>query len=211
MIAARFVTCRWGSNRGVTYNPFRASYPQTLDLLERELFHLRAKDIVIQAGFERDQIRNDGMPYNNATPRLHNGVILSFQTKRGPLAFPCYRYLDWRANLRAIALSLEALRAVDRYGVTQKAEQYAGWTQIEAPKDGFVDALAAALFIADQSGADAHNRDKLANLILGSAEYRKRAYLDAAKRLHPDGGGSHDDFVRLQNAMRLLGEQRAGA
>src|SRR5579863_10251967 len=46
------------------------------------------------------------------------GIILTFNSKHGPLSYPCDKYSNWQANLRAIALSLEALRAVDRYGVT---------------------------------------------------------------------------------------------
>jgi hypothetical protein len=33
----------------------------------------------------------------------------------------------WQHNVRSIALGLEALRAVDRYGITRKGEQYAGF------------------------------------------------------------------------------------
>ena len=208
MIDARFVPCDWGKRGAVTGSPFRATYVQTLDRLEAELKHLSARDIVIQAGFDRDQIRNDGWPYGGASPRRHAGVILSFQTPRGPLSFPCYRYSVWQSNLRAIALSLEALRAVDRYGVTQRAEQYAGWAQIEAPKDGFTDRLAAALFMVDRAGVVDKERDAAADRILASVEARKQTFIVAAKALHPDAaGGSHEDFIRLQNAMRMLEPQ----
>jgi hypothetical protein len=33
----------------------------------------------------------------------------------------------WQHNVRSIALGLEALRAVDRYGITRRGEQYAGF------------------------------------------------------------------------------------
>ena len=33
----------------------------------------------------------------------------------------------WQHNLRSIALGLEALRAVDRYGISRRGEQYAGF------------------------------------------------------------------------------------
>jgi len=46
---------------------------------------------------------------------------------------PCDSFRDWEANLRAIALSLEHLRAVDRYGVTtEEEEQYTGWLRLPA-------------------------------------------------------------------------------
>lgn len=34
---------------------------------------------------------------------------------------------DWRHNVRSIALGLEALRAVDRFGISRRGEQYAGF------------------------------------------------------------------------------------
>ncbi len=39
---------------------------------------------------------------------------------------------DWQHNVRAIALTLEALRAVDRYGATETGQQYAGFKALPA-------------------------------------------------------------------------------
>src|SRR5690349_1395878 len=90
---------------------FKAGWSQTLDLLERELNHLRAKDISIKGFFAAKDIRNDGWPKSSARP-TQPGVILSFQSKQGRLVMPCDKYKDWESNLRAIALTLEHLRAV---------------------------------------------------------------------------------------------------
>jgi len=101
---------------------FRAGYSETLKALDHELTKVFAKTIVIQAFFRADQLRGDGWPYANARPS-RSGVILSFSTAKGAFSFPCDKYSSFDDNLRAIALSLQALRAVDRYGVTQRAEQ----------------------------------------------------------------------------------------
>jgi hypothetical protein len=135
MIEARFVPIdKWPGKRTIARldDRFRSNYISTLDLLESELRHLRAKDVVIQAGFTRGQLRNDGWPKAGERPK-DPGIVISFESPKGPLSFPCDRYTDFQANMRAIALSLEALRAVDRYGVTRQAEQYRGWQQITAP------------------------------------------------------------------------------
>lgn len=60
---------RWIGKRAESRRraPFRSKYSQTLDLLEKELNHLRARNITIEAGFRLDQIRNDGWPRNSAT------------------------------------------------------------------------------------------------------------------------------------------------
>lgn len=46
--------------------PFRTGWGKTLDLLEVELRRLKAKDIVIQADFRAEDIRNDGWPRSSA-------------------------------------------------------------------------------------------------------------------------------------------------
>jgi hypothetical protein len=38
----------------------------------------------------------------------------------------------WQHNVRAIALTLEALRAVDRYGATETGQQYTGFKALPA-------------------------------------------------------------------------------
>lgn len=72
------------------------------------------------------------------------------------LSYPCDSCDNWQHNVRSIALALQALRAVDRYGVTRRAEQYRGWGKLPAPGEmiGFTSVAAAKEFIAegDQGG-----------------------------------------------------------
>lgn len=110
-------------------SPFRAGQSATLLLLEGELDHLSASGAVLELAVSEDDLRRDGQPRANAHI-AHPGVILSFDSRHGPLSFPCDTYTDWHDNLRAIALALQALRQVDRYGVTSRAEQYSGWKQL---------------------------------------------------------------------------------
>lgn len=121
---------------------FTASWSDTLGLLERELDHLGVQGaVVIQAFVQHGDVRRDGMLRATARPSKP-GVALSFTCRSGPLTFPCDTYeswagsklAGWQANLRAIALSLEALRAVDRHGVSRTGEQYVGWRAIESGK-----------------------------------------------------------------------------
>lgn len=134
-LQARFVPLGPVSGRsaGRRRATFRIGYSDRLSLLESELAKLGAKEIVIQAQFEAKDIRNDGWPRSSARPK-GPAVVLSFQSKHGPLSYPCDSYDAWEDNLYAIALALEALRAVDRYGVTKRAEQYKGWAQLPPAK-----------------------------------------------------------------------------
>jgi|SRR5580658_570471 hypothetical protein len=203
MIQLRFVPIeKWpgARTRNRAGSPFRANYLNTLDLLESELRHLRARDIVLQASIGWQDIRNDGWPKSNAR-FTDPGVILTFESANGPLSFPCDRYTDWQANVRAIGLSLEALRAVDRYGATRRAEQYQGWRQIAAPGAaahfGSVDAAAEFLAVHAQSGSSVE--------ILRDSDARKRAYRKAAARYHTDAPtGNVEMFHLVQEAVAVL-------
>lgn len=176
---------------------FRASWTDTATLLDRELQHLSAKNVVIQADCDRDQIRLDGFLRSDAKLR-GPGVVLSFDSKHGQLSYPCDTYTDYKANIRAIALALEALRAVDRYGVTRQAEQYKGWAKLAGPGGPFSDARAAAMWMTSVGGIATNN-------ILGSAEEFRATYRDIAAKLHPDrNNGDDTGFKRLQAAKEIL-------
>src|SRR5688500_2794754 len=110
---------RWPRKRTPSYlqkSPFKAGYVSTLDILERELNNLKAKNVVVEADFEMKDIRNDGWPRSGTRPKSP-GVILSFESMHGALSLPCDACKTWEQNLRAIALHLENLRKANLYGV----------------------------------------------------------------------------------------------
>ena len=161
----------------------------TMYLLDTELWHLDAENIVLQMAVEERHIRKDGWIKATATPD-HPGVILTFDSKYGPLSYPCDTFTDWRGNLRAIAKGLEDLRRLERYGITQTGQQYTGWKRIPAKTGGGPHA-----FLAQHSG-------------LTENEVRddpKQAYRLAAKNTHPDRGGADKDFSEVADAARMVG------
>lgn len=174
---------------------FKAGYSATLELLETELRMLAARQVVIQLALSDRDIRVDGRPRAGSRPS-HPGVILSFQSKHGPLSYPCDTYEDWEDNLRAIALALEHLRAVDRYGVTKRGEQYKGWTQLPPPAvNGTPTTVIEALTVL----ADAIKRTERV-----SRENWPDIYRKAAMATHPDRGGTAEAFKRVQDAKEFL-------
>ena len=204
MLDARFVPIDHWPEKPTKHrkdSPFYATYNQTLAELEDELRRLRATKILVQSFYTSSQLLNDGWPRSGESPR-QPGVVLSFQTPNGPLSFPCDRYSHFQANLRAIGLSLVALRAIDRYGVTRRAEQYQGWKQIAPPSDRpFGSKEDAAVFLESQAYG---SRLETQKLIL-DANCRAKAYKTAAARVHPDApNGSHELFVHPRAAMDLL-------
>lgn len=183
---------------------FKVTYNKTLDLLSYELLRLGARKAYIQADAEESDIRLDGHLRSDRQPRSPR-IIVAAQTKHGPISLPCDTYHDWKDNLRAIALSLEALRAVDRHGVTKRGEQYRGLKQI-AGSSGPINSQEAATFIAKYcTDALGRTREHIAE-ILADVEVFRFCYRDAAKTLHPDKGGDPAEWAKLDSANVILSE-----
>jgi len=153
---------------------FKAPWNATLQDLEYEIGRLDGKGVVVGAGFRESDLRMDGMPRadRRQAPYLHPGVEVSFDSRYGRLTYATDQYTDWKANVRAIALSLEALRSVDRHGVSKRGQQYAGWAQL------------------GPGGQDADRGRRL-----GEQHGGIRPALMAT---HPDHGGDPRDFADVQ-------------
>jgi hypothetical protein len=173
---------------------FSAPWRDTLRLLDRELRHLgsgqRSAPTVLEIAIRERDFRVDGLPRASARPS-HPGVILNIETaKFGPLRYPCDRFTDWQDNLRAIALALEALRKVDRYGITQHGEQYAGWRAIES--------------VNPEPTAD--DAERALRLVVGDMHGDLGRVARAAKsQTHPDrNGGDRSAYDAVDVAVQVL-------
>lgn len=177
-----------------TWAPFRAGWRQTLELLDRELRLIAATSRVLQVDIPERDFRIDGFPRANARQN-GPGVILTFTASvAGDLSYPCDTYTDWQDNLRAVALALEALRKVDRYGVTKRGEQYAGFKAL--PPGGI--ALSASMTPGEA-------RNVLLVSALDEPDEVRAAFRRAQRQTHPDHGGDASDFDRVMRAGRALG------
>lgn len=174
-------TAGTGSNR---HAPFRAPWRATLQLLARELANLGAVKIVCELAMQEADFRIDGLPRASARA-AHPGVALSFDSIHGPLRYYTDEFRAWEENLRAIALSMEALRKVDRYGVSKRGEQYRGWRQLPQSTDdyGMSRAEDAQAYLDEVWGGNIR---------------------DALFATHPDRGGDVNEFHKVQRARELL-------
>lgn len=184
-------------------SPFSATLSSSLTILTREIYELvdtkKQQDsaellIAVPAG----KFRQDGRPYADAKPE-HPGVIFSIDSKHGSLSYPCDTFTTWQDNLRAIALALEALRKVDRYGVTKRGEQYRGFLALEATAApaGFATADAAYEFLFDLVST----RHVMAN---GDDTSVSTIVRRAQRIAHPDHGGDADTFQKVTLAEQKL-------
>lgn len=181
---------------------FSASYKDTLNTLEYEIDKLGGREVVVQTAMREEDIRLDGWPRANAGVPSHPGVIVSFESRQGAVTFPCDEFLGWRDNLRAIALALEALRKVDRYGVTKSGEQYAGWKALPpaaTPNDEPFSSREEAVIWLSRTAKLAFNIES------PPPQSLIKAARIVARTTHPDAGGDPAEFRRLQQAKEMLG------
>lgn len=190
---------------------FDTTWTKTLDLLGREIDHLGGHDVVIEVDVREQDIRIDGMLRANARSDSP-AVVVAFDTRdHGPMLYRCDRYVaqwhdqgpDWQHNVRAIALTLEALRAVDRYGATETGQQYTGFkalpggaTPMPAGDQGMTRTHAQAVVLALGGFTEWPASD------IGVKALVKRARRSA----HPDANaGDHTEAYELDEALRVLG------
>lgn len=180
---------------------YKADYSTIIADLAAEMDALDASDVVLSMPLTRKDIRRDGWPVAVARP-LHPGVILTVYTQVGELEFACDENARWQHNLRAISLTLEALRAVDRHGATKRRQQYAGYlTSGPVKAENTFTEQEAWEFLSRQSGQDVE-------WIRSEPGAYRTAVRLAQMRSHPDTGGSDDLFRQLSAALETL--ERAG-
>jgi hypothetical protein len=176
--------------------PFKSTYERTKKDMERELAHLGARDVLLEADTDESQVRLDGQLRSNAKLR-GPGVVITCNVGKDTYRFPCDRFKHWDDNVRAIALTLERMRAVDRYGVTLNKEQYAGFK-----------ALPRSVKVPDSRDAAIAVLRKMSGVFISQDAARDTlviAFRSARRRTHPDSGGLRGDWDAVESAARTLG------
>lgn len=180
---------------------FDTPWPKTERLLLGEVRHLKGKHLVIEADFTESDLRLDGKIRASARPATP-AVRVAFESIHGPLTYATDRFTYWQDNVRAIALGLEALRKVDRYGITKRGEQYAGWKALPAGR-----AMLASHMTAEEawtiigSFGDRPIREQQAD-----PSGLPRAYRAARAFAHPDRhDGDRTLWDQVEQAAKVLG------
>jgi hypothetical protein len=195
-------------------SPFRSGYSQTLDLLDDELTKAAAVDNswVLEMWVDPREIRLDGRLRASAKGVFKPGIIFKFSRFTGrvmrrksdgstfnetqDIAYPCDAFTSWKDNLRAIALSMQSLRRVERYGVF-KYDDIISRLALPSAEGSVSTRESAAAFLAQHSGVDRKE-------IMFSETARSVAFRKAALALHPDKGGNPEEFMKLNEAKKVL-------
>lgn len=130
-------------------------------------------------------LRRDGLPYANTTEPDDPGAAVYWTTPDDQRrVMPCDRWDRVRDNLRAIELSLDALRGLDRWGTP-----------------GIVDRAFTGFTALPPAGVDWRSVFGIGAFAQVSLAQVKEIYHDLSRVAHPDHGGSPHEQQRLNAAM----------
>jgi hypothetical protein len=186
---------------------FSAKWSDTEGMLKRETDYLNAKNIVLGIDIGESDIRIDGRIRANAKA-ASPAVEIAFESKHGPLIYRCDAYRvgyyterddSWQHNARAIAKTLEALRAVDRYSAVEHGEQYTGFKALPSGVAGersHMTKQEAFVIIADAASWDV-------SVVMQRPSDAVRAAKINAHPDHNDGNRAVWDLVEMASELVL--------
>lgn len=169
---------------------FKAPMSKALSLLEAEVVRLGGVGIVISTNLP---LKADGKFRLDRDP-LDPGAAAYFQRDGKDVVFACDQFDTLRENLYAIAKTIEAMRAIERYGASELVDRaFSGFLGLPA--------------VASQ-GEDCWGVLGLAPM--SSESVVRLVYRDLARKLH-NAGAADVEFTRINiardEAIRALAAQ----
>jgi len=171
---------------------FNVSRNEAFDSILEELRKMDARNVRVETAAPHTA-KNPHRPYSDRDPD-DPGVVIYFERDGQQYAVPCDRWDNLRDNARAIALYLDAKRALDRYGVQTIRSEFDTQALPEPDEDAVV---------ADEPPHEILDVAKDA-----SEDVVKAAARRLSANVHPDKpDGDEEEFKRIQRAKSaMLGE-----
>lgn len=157
---------------------------EAVDRLQGELGRLGAANEVLSTNVV---LRLDGLPRSGQGEPTDPGAAVYFTLKGKPRCLACDRWTRVADNVAAIAAHVEAIRAVDRYGVGTMDQAFAGYAALPAAVDDWW----VVLNVPQNT----------------TLEEVDRQFKELARRAHPDAGGSQEQMARLNRAREAARAQ----
>lgn len=156
---------------------FKVTREKAIRELGNEIARLGGRYPVVSSNVE---LRIDGQMRMDRGEPVDRGVAVYFERKGKQQVFACDTFTTVKDNIRAIGLTIAALRAVERYGASNMMERaLSAFEALPAPKSCW-----EVLGLAPGAGAGAI----------------QAAYITKAKALHPDAGGPPGAMTELNRA-----------
>lgn len=159
----------------------RYTITQAVDLILAELGRMGVESVVISSNL---RVRLDGRPHADQRAPQDAGAAIYFQHRGRQVCFACDKWSTVEDNLRAISLTLEAVRGMERWGAASIEATFTGYAALPAP-----------------AGA---NWWEVLEVERGtpSPDVIRASYRRLVKQHHPDTGGSADKFREIQEAYQ---------
>lgn len=163
---------------------FKVSMGRSIRDIQDEVRMLGGSNLVISTNMP---LRMDGMPTTARRLIADPGAAAYFVYKGRAVCFACDRWDSLEGNLRAISLTINALRGIARWGTGDMvAAAFTGFVALPAPK------------VEDEP-----------HEVLGVSENATRAeieyaYRRLAQQCHPDVGGSNEAMSRINTARDAM-------
>lgn len=180
------------NNTYVSAKPITLS--KALDRLFAELGRMGvlAEDVIVSTNL---QVRLDGLPRSGQRKPDDPGVAVYFRShldnKQSDRVIPCDKYTDIEQNIAAVAATISALRALDRYGSGIMERAFTGFEALPPPP-GESEPWWVVLGVSEGAAMEE----------VESAYRRRRSVA------HPDKAGSAEQFDRIQKAYERACEER---
>lgn len=123
----------WPRRQGRKSDAFKITFDKAVSALSDEIDRLGGKYPVLSTNLE---IRLDGSFKRDKGEPRDPGVAVYFEVKSKQRVFACDTFMTVRANIRAIGLTIEALRPIERYGASDMLERaLSAFEALPAPLD----------------------------------------------------------------------------
>lgn len=161
---------------------FRCSMGKARDDVVAEIDRLGGRYPVISTNIP---LRQDGLPYAKYRTPQDCGVAVYFEYKGKQVCFACDKWQKIEHNLRAVGLTINAIRGIARWGSTDMLDRAVNaFEALPSPSDENRPHWTKVLGV----GRDASEAEIM-------AMYRVRA-----TQVHPDMGGTQDEMATLNAA-----------
>lgn len=166
------------------------SFEQMRVEVVRQLRLLKARNMIISSDL---RLRQDGYPFSGQRQPEDVGIAVYFDLNGETKCIPCDKWSTVEDNLHAIALTVDALRGIDRWGAKEMVDAaFRGFKAL--PESVIVTPYTARLWY-----------EVLEVSPTASPEVIKAAYRQQLLKAHPDQGGSVDRFQEVQTAFAQSG------
>lgn len=159
---------------------FKTALPAALANLKRQIELMGGAGVLLSSNYT----------LGSSNPK-EPGVVAYFTWAKVEMAIPCDRWLKLEDNVHAIALTVEAMRGMERWGAKHMIRaMFTGFKQLPLNPNG-------------------ESWWKVLNVPVNAPRDQVRdAYQRLVKESHPDAGGDQERFIKIQRAYEEYEQPR---